>query len=133
MAIKRIYIKKQTAMPTQGLTLAFPGTSARAKNVKLLTEWKRANVDKQPTPIKDFLNFKLMSGNEVILNLENHEHFSTSELIGGLLALSQHDRLYRFNWNNHPTTATALKDLKGRIGNMNAKNLIQTAIILDKL
>ena len=68
--------------------MAFPGTNARAKNVKLLTEWKRANVANQPTPIKDFLNFKQMTGNEVILNLENHEHFSTSELIGGLLALS---------------------------------------------
>ena len=74
-----------------------------------------------------------MTGNEIILNLENHEHFATSELIGGLLALGQYDRHYKFNWNNHPVTAEALKDLQGRIGNMNAKNLIQTAILLDKL
>ena len=65
-----------------------------------------------------------MSGNEIILNLENHENFETSELIGGLLALAKHDRDYTFNWNNHPITAEALMDLKKRIGHMNAKGVL---------
>jgi hypothetical protein len=33
-----------------------------------------------------------MSGNEIILNLENHENFATTELIGGLLALAKRDK-----------------------------------------
>lgn len=65
-----------------------------------------------------------MSGNEIILNLENHENFATSELIGGLIELGNRDRNYAYNWNNHPITATALKDLKNRIGAMNAKNVL---------
>jgi hypothetical protein len=74
-----------------------------------------------------------MSGNEIILNLENHENFATSELIGGLLALAKHDRKYKFNWNNHPITAEALNDLKRRIGFMNSKGVLQTALVLDGL
>lgn len=83
--------------------------------------------------MNDFINFKQMSGNEVILNLENHEHFATSELIGGLLELGKRDRQYKFNWNNHPVTALAIADLKQRIGTMNARHVLQTAMVLDML
>jgi hypothetical protein len=65
-----------------------------------------------------------MSGNEIILNLENHVNLATSELIGAMLELGKRDRASEFNWNNHPITASALKDLKHRIGHMNSKNLI---------
>lgn len=65
-----------------------------------------------------------MSGNEIILNLENHENFATSELIGGLLELGKRDRNQEFNWNNHPISSSCLIDLKTRIGNMNAKNVL---------
>ena len=40
------------------------------------------------TPIKDFINFKEMSSNEILLNLENHKNFASSELVGGLVELS---------------------------------------------
>ena len=47
----------------------------------------------QPTPLHDFINFKEMkSGNEVLLNLENHEHFDHSELLGGLIELCNRDK-----------------------------------------
>ena len=42
----------------------------------------------QRTPIKDFINFKEMSSNEILLNLENHKNFASSELVGGLVELS---------------------------------------------
>ena len=74
-----------------------------------------------------------MSGNEIILNLENHDNFTTSELIGGLIELGKRDKNYKFNWNNHPITASALKDVKSRIPIMNAKNVLQTTIFLDSL
>lgn len=42
----------------------------------------------QPTPVKDFMNFKVMeSGSEILLNLENHKHLTDHELLGGLLEL----------------------------------------------
>jgi len=47
--------------------------------------------------------------------------------------LVKHDRKYKFNWNNHPITAEALADLKNRIGYMNSKGVLQTALILDGL
>lgn len=46
----------------------------------------------QPIPIHDFLNFKLMSSNEILLNLENHVNFANSELVGGLMELCNRDR-----------------------------------------
>lgn len=46
----------------------------------------------QPTPIKDFMNFKLMKSNEILLNLENHEHLANSELVGGLIELAKRDK-----------------------------------------
>lgn len=45
----------------------------------------------QRTPIKDFINFKLMTSNEILLNLENHKNFESSELVGGLVELSRRD------------------------------------------
>ena len=56
--------------------------------------------------------------------MENHGNLATSELIGAMLELGKRDRASEFNWNNHPITASALKDLKHRIGHMNSKNLI---------
>ena len=69
----------------------------------------------QPTPLHDYINFKQMSsGNEVLLNLENHEHFSHSELLGGLIELANRDEKQEFEWMTHPITASALQDLKSR-------------------
>jgi len=67
----------------------------------------------QPIPVKDFLNFKEMrSGNEVLLNLENHQHFAASELVGGLIELASRAKNMQIDWNEHPITKSALADLK---------------------
>ena len=47
----------------------------------------------QRTPIHDFINFKDMTSNEILLNLENHENFAHSELVGGLIELSTRDQI----------------------------------------
>ena len=75
----------------------------------------------------------MMSGNEILLNLENHENFTDSELVHGLIELGKRDKRYEFNWNNHPISSSALKDLNTRLGHMNYKHALQTALILDKL
>lgn len=46
----------------------------------------------QPIPINDYLIFKEMeSGNEVLLNLDNYEHLTNSELLSGLINLTHRD------------------------------------------
>lgn len=45
-----------------------------------------------PTPLHDYINFKKMSGNEIILNLDNHENLTHGELVGGLLELGKRDK-----------------------------------------
>jgi len=39
----------------------------------------------------DYLNFKKMTSNEVLLNLDNHKSMTNSELVGGLLELNKRD------------------------------------------
>jgi hypothetical protein len=71
------------------LPLAFPGSGISASNVKVIKGKTVARVGKQPVPIKDFINFKKMSGNEIILNLENVENLSNGELVSGLIELGR--------------------------------------------
>ena len=41
---------------------------------KIKSVTRRANVDRQPTPLHDYINFKGMSGNEILINLNNLEN-----------------------------------------------------------
>ena len=47
---------------------------------------------KQPTPLHDYINFKNMSGNEILINLNNVENLTQSEMMGGLLELAKRDK-----------------------------------------
>lgn len=71
-----------------------------------------------------------MSGNEILLNLDNCENLRNTELVGGLIALSNKDRNREFDWNNHPITAKCLKEIYKRIAILNAKNVLHVAIAL---
>ena len=74
-----------------------------------------------------------MSGNEILLNLDNHENLRNAELVGGLTALARKDRKKEFDWNQHPITARCIKDLSERVPRMTSKNVINSVIILDRL
>jgi hypothetical protein len=66
-------------------------------------------------PIKDYMNFKTMSSNEVLLNLDNHLNLSDSELVGGMVELcSRKDKAVEVDWNEHPITQKCIEDLKER-------------------
>jgi hypothetical protein len=80
----------------------------------------------QPIPLHDYLNFKQMSSNEILLNIENHENFSRSELIGALIELSKRDKKHEHNWLEHPWTAPCIAKLKEMQSILNARDLIQT-------
>ena len=49
-----------------------------------------------------------MSGNEILLNLDNVENLRSSELVSGLYELSKRDKKQEFNWNTHPITVKCL-------------------------
>lgn len=56
-----------------------------------------------------------MSGNEILLNLDNYENLRHGELVGGLCELAKRDKYKDFDWNTHPVTARCVTDLKKRI------------------
>lgn len=82
-------------------------------------------VDKQPIPLKDYINFKQMqSGNEILLNLDNCDNLRNGELISALIELGRRDKDHQFDWNTHPIVTKSLAELKQRLPRMNAKNVI---------
>jgi hypothetical protein len=46
-----------------------------------------------------------MKSNEILLNLENYENFQDSELVGGLIELTNRDKENKFDWEEHPITS----------------------------
>ena len=84
----------------------------------------KAKVKYYPTPIKDFINFKKMSCNEILLNLDNCENFSHGELIGGLLELAKRDKNKEFDWNNHAITQKCFAEVYKRLSWLNSKNVL---------
>lgn len=87
----------------------------------------------QPIPLHDFLNFKKMTSNEILLNLDNNTSLTNSELIGGLLELTKRDREQRFDWTEHPITAACLKDLKQRQPRLSGKHIAQAQLIMQQM
>lgn len=49
-----------------------------------------------------------MTGNEILLNLDNHEHFSVTELLGGLIELGKRKTPKRIDWMTHPIVISAM-------------------------
>ena len=74
-----------------------------------------------------------MSGNEILLNLGNAEHFSNGELISALIELGKRDKKQEHDWNVHPTAQKAVGLIYKRLSNLNAKNVLQTSLLLDSL
>ena len=72
-------------------------------------------IDKEPIPLHDYINFKKMSGNEILLNLDNSENLRNGELVSGLCELANRDSKKEFDWNTHPVTARCINELKGKI------------------
>lgn len=42
-----------------------------------------------------------MSGNEILLNLDNCENLTHGELMSGLIELGKRDKKKEFDWNTH--------------------------------
>lgn len=82
-------------------------------------------VDKQPIPLNDYINFKVMrSGNELLVNLDNCDNLRNGELVSALIELGKRDAAQEHDWNVHPIVIKALEELRVRLPRMNSKNVI---------
>lgn len=86
----------------------FGRISKGPQNLIIKKNNKPAKFMNQPIPLHDYINFKTMPGNEIILNLDNVENLRNSELISGLLELGKRDKLQEHDWNIHPVTQKCL-------------------------
>lgn len=77
----------------------------------------------QPIPIHDYMNFKEMTSNEILLNLDNVENLAPSELVGGLVELSKRDKNQEHDWNQHPISAKCLQELKEMTPRLSPKHV----------
>ena len=75
----------------------------------------------------------MSSGNEILLNLDNCDNLRNGELISALIELGKRDAAKEHDWNNHAIAQKALAELKNRLPRMNAKNVIQTSLLLQSL
>lgn len=57
-------------------------------------------ISKLPIPLNDYIRFKeMLSGNEILLNLDNCDNLRNGELISGLIELGKRDKAHEFDWN----------------------------------
>ena len=79
--------------------------------------------------MNDFINFRMMSGNEILLNMQNSQHFRNAELSNALYELSRRISLpanenhKEHNWEKHEYVKICVKHLLTRINTFNVINL----------
>lgn len=107
-------MQRITLPDPEKLNLVLPSDDVKPKkaHIKVHINNRRASFTKLPTPVHDFINFKRMTGNEILLNLENHQYFVITELLGALHELSKKTPPKHVDWMSHPTTASAMRQLK---------------------
>lgn len=74
-----------------------------------------------------------MSGNEILLNMQNYEFFRMSEMIGSLTALYQKDKSDEHDWNDHPTVTEIFAHLKKHVDQLSFAELKFLALATDRL
>mmetsp|Transcript_18612 Transcript_18612/g.21381 ORF Transcript_18612/g.21381 Transcript_18612/m.21381 type:complete len:258 (+) Transcript_18612:19-792(+) len=87
----------------------------------------------QPPLRHDFMNFKVMSGNEILLNLENTEYLRKTELLNAILELGKRKGHEKHDWELHPYTKKAFEALKKSLGQFDAIHLSQLCMGLNRL
>ena len=128
--IKRIYVQKvKLNIPrpeSHSATLPFSkpwDSKSKPIKVEMKKSNKRAKYQNMPVPRHDFINFKKMSGNEILLNLDNYENMRNSEIVGGLYELGKRDPGNEHDWNYHPITYKCIKYFKEQAHLFNAKHI----------
>lgn len=137
MKEKRIYVdKSKMHLPgsTGGANLDFKKpweSKAHLLDIKVTSIKKRATVTRQPTPIHDYINFKQMSGNEILINLNNVKNLGQQEMMAGLLELSRRDKKGKHDWNVNPITARCVSVYTAKVEGYNSTRLLQGLLMLS--
>eukprot|EP01017_Pseudomicrothorax_dubius_P041950 TRINITY_DN6780_c0_g2_i4.p2 TRINITY_DN6780_c0_g2~~TRINITY_DN6780_c0_g2_i4.p2 ORF type:complete len:394 (-),score=106.76 TRINITY_DN6780_c0_g2_i4:2936-4117(-) len=84
-------------------------------------------------PVSDFLNFKNMTGNEILLNLENAQHFRPSELAGALVELGKRPGADAVDWNGHEWIQNVVEIVKKDSAQYRPRVVSALALALHRL
>jgi hypothetical protein len=90
-------------------------------------------------PIHDALDFKQMTGNEIILNLSNCEYFRHSELINGIYEISKrmnlkvNEDVINYDIVNHPYIGKALAEAKKKMFNFKVNFKLTQVTTFDSI
>lgn len=112
---------------------SFGNVMNKPRKVKLVHPQVRNRLTELPPLRHDFINFKVMSGNEILLNLENSKYLRNSELVNALLELGKRKGQEKHDWEIHPYTKLAFDEVKKRIGQFTGKHLSQLCMAFDRL
>jgi hypothetical protein len=94
----------------------------------------RASKTVRMPPLRhDYMNFKVMGGNEILLNLENAKYLRDGELINALIELGKRKGQESFDWEVHPYTKIAFDEARRRHGQLEAKHVSQLCFALNRL
>ena len=89
----------------------------------------------------DFMNFRYMSGNEILLNMKNAEHFRHGELCNSLYELSRridlpaNEKIKDFEWEKHEYVKRTLNNVLLKLNNFNVNlffNILKSQIKINK-
>ena len=75
--------------------------------------------------MNDFINFRYMSGNEILLNMRNADYFRHGELCNSVYELSRrinlpaNKNMTEYNWEQHEYVKKALKNILINIHSFN--------------
>jgi hypothetical protein len=105
----------------------------RKLKVRLRFPKVKSQTLRQPPLRHDFIDFKSMSGNEILLNLENSQYLRNGELINALLELGKRPGQEKFDWEVHPYTKLALDQIRKRMAMFNKMHISQVALMLDRI
>lgn len=120
---KRISIMDPPNLHPENTALAFP------LNIPLRTQYIRRTVKKSNLLLEYMegqqIRFKPMSGNQILLNLENHSQMKHAELMGALLELHKRSMAARLevDWNNHATMVAVVGTIRSQLPNYTSREV----------
>lgn len=119
--------------PVYRLPKNFAHISKGPQHVGIGKRALKSRVKNLAPPRHDYMMFKSMSGNEILLNLENSREMRDSELVSALLELGKRDKKNEHDWMVHEWVREAIADLTRRVGGLSAKHLTQVPTALNRL
>ena len=80
----------------------------------------------------DYMNFKHMSGNEILINLQNNKYMTTTERLNCMIALKKKDIQNIYPWMEHPWFFECYNRLRDGVHKMSHKHILMTLTMVHK-